>query len=765
MAPRSLSCCHYVHGFRTPTHYSCRDPKVMASPALVVLRAEQRDEQGRVVEQARYSTREMVSIERDMANSADRMALDRGGLLAGGFGVAGVHVDAAVRAQQRAGIALADEQRGAVEHITGPERIAAVVGLAGAGKSTMLAAARQAWEGQGFRVYGAALAGKAAEGLEESSGIASRTLASWERGWDRGFDQLGPRDVFVIDEAGMVGSKQLSRFITEADRTGAKIVLVGDPEQLQPIGAGAAFRSVAERVGFVALEGVRRQHEDWQRAASVDFGRYRTTEGLAAYTQHGAVQMAETGEQARGAILRDVMADMAARPDGSRLVLAHRRVDVQDLNEMIRTARQARGELVGESAYQTSEGARSFAVGDRLMFRENSRELGVKNGMLGTVERAEAPGPTATSMVDDGRLVVRLDSARGPGQGRAVSVSMADYAAVDHGYATTIHKSQGATVDRAYVLASATMDRHLTYVAMTRHREEVQLYASREDFRDMSALSARLSRSQAKETTLDYDRAAYAGRRGMESEIIVPQAARESPMREPSMREPPTPKRSMFDGLKLNTTPTRAQPERPARAQVAEPAAQQADPLHHAVDRYARAWSDAARMREQDLPVLEHQKIALREAGAGLDRARPDATRDLLTALEHEPATLRAMTGLQASARAAQLVAGIQHEARVRLDPNLQAERLVKTWNGLEAQHAGLTGRGQAEARGKVEGRMKELAGALKRDPQLESVMRTRSGELGIEAGSRLDRVVRERNIERAINPDIKRGRTLGMSM
>src|ERR1019366_6406021 len=105
---------------------------------------------------------------------------------------------------------------------------------------------------------------------------------------------------------------------------------------------------------------------------------------------------------------------------------------------------------------QTTEGARSFAPGDRLLFRENSRDLGVKNGMLGTVERAEAAGLAATGL--------------------------ADYAAVDHGYATTIHKAQGATVDRAYVLASGTMDRHLTYVAMTRHRDEVQLYASREEF-------------------------------------------------------------------------------------------------------------------------------------------------------------------------------------------------------------------------------------------------------------------------------------------
>ena len=503
--------------------------RVMASPALVELQAEQRDQAGRVVEAARYSTREMVAIERDMAVSADRMAGCRD------HGVAARHVGAAVARQDGAirlagGAGLAAEQVAAIEAVTGPERIAVVVGLAGAGKSTMLAAAREAWEAQGYRVHGAALAGKAAEGLEESSGIASRTLASWERGWERrsgrdgqpgprdGFGKLGPRDVFVIDEAGMVGSKQLSRFITEADLAGAKIVLVGDPEQLQPIGAGAAFRAVAERVGCVELGGIRRQSEGWQRAASVDFGRHRTEAGLAAYAERGAVRFEETGEDARNAIVRDVMADMDVRPAGSRLVLAHRRVDVQDLNEAIRGVRLARGELAGEFVYQTSEGARAFAPGDRLLFRENSRDIGVKNGMLGTVEQAT-----------EGHLSVRLDSAQGPGLGRAVSVSMADYAAVDHGYATTIHKSQGATVDRAYVLASGSMDRHLTYVSMTRHRDGVTLYAGRDEFSDMGALTARLSRSQLKETTLDYDQAVYSQRRGLgrgepESEIVVPQA-------------------------------------------------------------------------------------------------------------------------------------------------------------------------------------------------------------------------------------------------
>ncbi|OYV55937.1 MAG: Ti-type conjugative transfer relaxase TraA, partial [Acidocella sp. 21-58-7] len=734
--------------------------QVVASPALVELQAEQRDDSGRVVESARYSTREMVAIERDMAVSADRMAARRD------HGAAGRHVAAAVARQDAAirlagGTGLAVEQVAAIEAVTGPERISAVVGLAGAGKSTMLAAARDAWEAQGYRVHGAALAGKAAEGLEESSGIASRTLASWERGWERGFDKLGPRDVFVIDEAGMVGSKQLSRFITEADLAGAKIVLVGDPEQLQPIGAGAAFRAVAERVGMVELEGIRRQREGWQRAASMDFGQHRTAEGLAAYAERGAVRFEETSEAARSAIVRDVMADMNSRPEGSRLVLAHQRADVAALNDAIRDARQVRGELAGELVYQTTEGARAFAPGDRVLFRENNRELGVKNGMLGTVAQAS-----------EGHLSIRLDSAQGPGLGRAVSVSMADYAAVDHGYATTIHKSQGATVDRAYVLASSSMDRHMTYVAMTRHRDGVALYAGRDE--------------------LDYDRAGYAQRRGFgvdrrgtESEIAIPAAMREPlrdhsngsanrwnlgslrPTREREATARSTPKRGMFDGLKLS--PGRPSAEAGLGVGAAQVRSHPAARLEQAVDRYARAWSDIGLMRAENLPVLDSQQQALREAGHALDEIRPGALRDLRAALAYEPATQRAMTELQGRERAAQLVAGIKHEARVNREPELYAVRLVKMCRRLEAKHERLSGWEQAEARGKVAAELKSIAGALKRDPQLESVMRAQVKTLGITPGSWLGRVLQAPTVERAIGQsigrDLERGRDLGMSM
>ena len=128
--------------------------------------------------------------------------------------------------------------------------------------------ARDEWEHAGYQVVGAALSGIAAGNLESGSGIASRTIASLEYQWSSQREWLDERSIRVIDEAGMIGTRQMERVISEAEKRGAKVVLVGDPEQLQAIEAGAAFRALAERHGSVEITQVRRQREDWQRDAT-----------------------------------------------------------------------------------------------------------------------------------------------------------------------------------------------------------------------------------------------------------------------------------------------------------------------------------------------------------------------------------------------------------------------------------------------------------------------------------------------------------------
>ena len=385
-----------------------------------------------------------------------------------GYGVVQRHVHKALQAQnskmQRAfGGQLSLEQQDAIKHVLNGSQLSCVVGLAGAGKSTMLEAARMAWEAQGRKVHGAALAGKAADGLEASSGIASRTLASLELAWKNGYSPIKAGDILVIDEAGMIGTRQMRRVMDKIDEIGAKLVLVGDPDQLQPIEAGTPFRHLAKTLMTAKLSEIYRQQAPWQRKASRHLAAGEVYTAVKAYEKNGDVSTTPYRQDALEALVESYAMDALANPGStSRLAFAHRRKDVHALNQGIRAA--LREDSSQDVVLGTDTGRRAFGQGDRIVFGRNDKLLGVSNGMLGTVD-----------VVSDNTLTVTLD------HGRRVSFDPRRYRSFDHGYAVTIHKSQGATVDEAYVLASRTMDRHLAYVAMTRHRSRLQLFQSTED--------------------------------------------------------------------------------------------------------------------------------------------------------------------------------------------------------------------------------------------------------------------------------------------
>ena len=317
--------------------------RLEGSPELVLLTPNLvRD--GEMMEPVRYTTRTMLAIEGRMAETAQQIAARHS------HPVSARNV---YETRRRHGY-LSEEQWKSVRAMTSARQIEAVAGSAGAGKSKAIEGAREAWQAAGYRVVGATLSGIAAENLNRESGVESRTLASWEHSWQQGRDQLSARSVLVVDEAGMVGSRQLDRVLSEVKRKTAKVVLVGDAEQLQPIEAGAAFRAIAECVGYHELTAIRRQRDQWQRDGSWDFARGEPARALERYQAHGAVEFATTRSEAKDRLIQEWAKHLAAEPDGSMLILAHTRADVRDLNNRARQVLMERGGLGSDFSIMVS---------------------------------------------------------------------------------------------------------------------------------------------------------------------------------------------------------------------------------------------------------------------------------------------------------------------------------------------------------------------------------------------------------------------------
>jgi Ti-type conjugative transfer relaxase TraA len=641
---------------------------VRAAPELVALGKDGRGNE-------RFTSRAMLQTEQRLERAAIGLDARRN------HAVQDRHQQRAVARAAARGVVLSNEQQSAFEHVTSGRGLSVVIGYAGSGKSTMLGVARDAWEAAGYRVQGAALSGIAAENLQAGSGMEARTIASLEHQWAQGRDLLSPNDVLVIDEAGMIGSRQMERVISEAEKRGAKLALVGDPEQLQAIEAGAAFRSIAERHGSIEITAIRRQREEWQRKATRQLATGRTAKAIAGYDQAGHVHVAETREEARAELIDRWDADRAADPAASRLILTHTNDEVQELNRLARERLRQSGELGDEVTVRTERGSREFASGDRIMFLKNERGLGVKNGSLGRVES-----------VSPARMSVLLDD------GRSVAFDLKDYAQLDHGYAATIHKAQGVTVDKVDVLATSGMDRHAAYVALSRHRDRMDLHYGRDDFADHDRLVAALSRERGKDMAGDYVRE-FADRRA----IILP--------------TPTGPGRQldMFEGLAIS----------PAK----EPAlATRKLPLHEGVVRFAKATAEIVRRRQQGFDATPEQEVRFQSARHALDEIRPGAARDLRGAFVRD----MALIDEAAAGNTGPVIAAMDWESRYRADPQFRADHFVKTWRQLGDRHELFERRGDEAAARKIAAQMTVFAKTLERDPQVESLLRNRNADLGL---------------------------------
>jgi conjugative relaxase-like TrwC/TraI family protein len=413
----------------------------------------------------RFTTRRIWELEREALAAVERMSAERAS-------VAGELI--AVRVIESRPTLRADQREMVRRLLANPERVAVVIGEAGTGKSFAIVAVAEGWAQAGIDLRIAAPAWRAA-GVLRSDGLPAVSVATLLYELDRGereggSEALAQGSALVIDEAAMVNSARLARLIEHAERAEAKLVLLGDPEQLGEIEAGGLFRAIAERSDPIRLEEVIRHEHRVDREAAKLIREGEGAQALGLYVSEERVTVAPDSEAMRAAVVRDWHEAYEREIDA--VMIAKRNRDVERLNATAREVLREAGRL---GAAEIEVGEASFAAGDRVITRVNDRQTGIYNR-----ERWEV------AEVDAERRRVVLD---GIDQARGVEVEAdylartnphSDVPALEHAYAVTTYSAQGTTTDEAFVMVDPSMDKQELYVAASRSRGQTFIYATPE---------------------------------------------------------------------------------------------------------------------------------------------------------------------------------------------------------------------------------------------------------------------------------------------
>ncbi|KNY19630.1 MobF family relaxase [Methylobacterium sp. ARG-1] len=391
---------------------------------------------------------------------------------------------------------LSPEQAEAVRHAAGPDGVGLLQAGAGTGKTTTAATLVDAAHKSGMRVVGLAPSWVAADELARSTGIPAQAIARWRHdraratrsGAERHTDVAAlDRDTLVlVDEAGMVGSRDLEAVLSAAQIAGAKVVLIGDRKQLASVAGASALRAVAEVVGRSAVLGeVRRQTVDWQRAASVVMARGDAEAGLRAYAAEHRVELVPGIEAARGRVIA-AWTEQRVRHGGDVLIVTRRNADAAALNARARAVLRAEGQLGPDLITPPARDREdrvvplALAVGDQLRFGESLSHLKLRNGSRARVEAivAEPDGNAHLRLALEDNRVIEVawnELRRVPRFGRRPA-----HPKVVHAYAGTTYAAQGRTCSAAVMYLGSGTDAREIYVGLTRHQHEARVVVERD---------------------------------------------------------------------------------------------------------------------------------------------------------------------------------------------------------------------------------------------------------------------------------------------
>jgi conjugative relaxase-like TrwC/TraI family protein len=387
----------------------------------------------------RYTTQRIWDLEREALKAAERMAAEpraeAGELIA-------------ARVIERRPTLKPDQREMVHRLLAGREGIVVVIGEAGTGKSFATVAAAEGWAQAGYSLRVAAPTWRAANVLR-AEGLEATSIARLLGDIDRGKAWLSERSVLLIDEAGMVGSEDMAALIGHADTAGAKLVLIGDPQQLGAIDAGGLFSAIADRTDPVVLDEVIRHNHELDREAAKRIREGDGSDALSLYRSAERVTIAEDAEQRREAMVEDWWRSFREGEDA--LMISQRNAEVERLNAIAREGMRTGGRLGKE---EIEVGEAKFAAGDQVITRVNDHAADIYNRERWEIAQVDA---------EKGRVVLEgIDQARrvevGPDY-LAQTTLGGDVTALQHAYAVTTYCAQGTTVDRAYVMADPSMDK------------------------------------------------------------------------------------------------------------------------------------------------------------------------------------------------------------------------------------------------------------------------------------------------------------------